>query len=337
MMTIFVVLLPILLGVAALAVDLGGYAGHRRSLQNAADSIALAASRDLPDATAAQTTAQVYTTKAGLSWSDVTFTVIPQSASNPNPKVSVDIARPHGFTFMRALGVGSATVRAHAAAIKTSPGGGPRLTPWAVTQTTVQNTTPGSTVTLKYDATNPTTGNFGAIQIDGPGASVYGATVDNGSSTTACAQNVTTCTSTSPVCSSGSCPSQTGNMVGPTRAAVDYLIANTDSRCDTFDEVFSGPVNGKYTLNNQCNPWLASSYRSLRVIILPIITSLCNGNCSLTVVGFALFWLDGYPNGQCTGNSCLIQGRFVSSDLTVNAVAGVFDPNSLIHFTRLSE
>ena len=126
-------------------------------------------------------------------------------------------------------------------------------------------------------------------------------------------------------------------MVGPTRAAVDYLIANTDSRCDTFDEVFSGPVNGKYTLNNQCNPWLASSYRSLRVIILPIITSLCNGNCSLTVVGFALFWLDGYPNGQCTGNSCLIQGRFVSSDLTVNAVAGVFDPNSLIHFTRLSE
>ena len=59
--------------------------------------------------------------------------------------------------------------------------------------------------------------------------------------------------------------------------------------------------------------------------------------CSLTVVGFALFWLDGYSAGACTGSSCLIQGRFVSSELTVNAVAGVFDPNSLIHFTRLSE
>ena len=76
---------------------------------------------------------------------------------------------------------------------------------------------------------------------------------------------------------------------------------------------------------------------SAAVIILPVIVSLCNGNCSLTVVGFALFWLDGYSAGACTGNSCLIQGRFVSSELTVNAVAGVFDPNSLIHFTRLSE
>jgi len=166
-MMIFVVMLPILLGVAALAVDIGNYAGHRRSLQNAADSIALAAARDLPDATAAQTTAQAYTAKAGLSWSDVTFTVTPQSAGNPNPKVSVNVARPHGFGFMRALGVTSATVRAHAAAIKTSPGGGARLTPWAVTQTTLQFITPGLEVTLKYDATNPTTGNFGAIQIDG--------------------------------------------------------------------------------------------------------------------------------------------------------------------------
>ena len=43
------VLLPVLLGMTGMAVDVGGYASHRRQLQNAADSIALAGARELPD------------------------------------------------------------------------------------------------------------------------------------------------------------------------------------------------------------------------------------------------------------------------------------------------
>ena len=336
-LVIFARLVPVLLGMAALAVDVGSYAGHKRALQNEADSIALAAAQDLPNAAAAQLTAQTYATKYGLNWSDVTFSVVPQGAGHPNPEVRVDVTRPHPFALIRLLGVTSANVRSHASAIKTSPGGGAHLTPWAVLASTVSTSQPGTTITLKYDATNSTTGNFGAIQIDGSGASTYRTSVENGSTTTACAQGVTTCTSTSPVCSSGTCPSETGNMVGPTRTAVDDIMANTDPHCDTFAEVFSGPSGGPYTLNHQCNPWLSGSYASPRVIILPVITSLCNGNCDLTVVSFALFWLEGYQGSQCTGNSCLIQGRFINADLTVDAVAGVYSASSLIHFTRLSE
>ncbi len=115
--------LPLLMGMAALAVDLGGYADHRRTLQNAADSIALAAARDLPDASAATASAHAWADNNNIPWSDVKVTITPVSASNPNPKVSVDISRPHTFVFIRALGVPSRAVGAHAAAIKTSPGG----------------------------------------------------------------------------------------------------------------------------------------------------------------------------------------------------------------------
>ena len=40
---IVALLLPVLLGMAGMAVDIGSYASERRTLQNAADSIALAA------------------------------------------------------------------------------------------------------------------------------------------------------------------------------------------------------------------------------------------------------------------------------------------------------
>src|SRR6476660_6817015 len=69
------VLAPLMLGMCAMAVDIGSYAAHRRSLQNDADAIALAAARDLPSSTAAQTAAQSWATKNGVSWSDVTFAV----------------------------------------------------------------------------------------------------------------------------------------------------------------------------------------------------------------------------------------------------------------------
>src|SRR5437660_1670719 len=69
------ILLPILLAMAGLAVDVGSYAAERRSLQNAADAIALAAARDLPDQTAAQASAQTYAAKNGIAPSNMTVTV----------------------------------------------------------------------------------------------------------------------------------------------------------------------------------------------------------------------------------------------------------------------
>ncbi len=337
MLVIAALLFPILLGMTALAVDLGSYASARRTLQNSADAMALAAAQDLPDASAAQATAQSWATKNGVNWNDVTFSVTEVDDDVLNPTVSVTISKPHNFAFIGALGVGTKNVGAHAAAIKTSPGGAGGLMPWSVLQSTEQTAQPGQSVTIKYDASNVTNGNFGALALDGTGASTYKATIDNGSTSVVCAQGVTTCTTVSAECSGSTCPTQTGNMIGPTRTAVDYRIANTDPSCSTFDQVFSGPVNGKYQINPQCDPWLSGSKPSLRVILVPIINSLCNGNCNVTILGFSLFFLEGYGAGGCTGNSCEIQGRFVNADLTVDALTGVYDPNSSIHFTKLSQ
>lgn len=337
MLMLVALLIPVLLGMAAMAVDLGGYASDRRSLQNAADSIALAASKDLPNASAATASAQTWAAKNGINWNNVTFTVTQVGPGAPNPKVSVDINRTHDFAFIKALGVNNRAVGAHAAAIKTSPGGAGGLVPWSVTQAQANSVPFGTTLTVKYDSNNVQNGNFGAIALDGTGSSVYLDTIENGSTSVVCAQGVTGCTTISNECTGSTCPTEPGNMVGKTKAGVDDRMNGTAPECDTFAEVFTGPTNGKYVINRSCNPWLDGGYASRRVVLVPIINGLCNGRCDVTITGFALFWLEGYGAGGCTGNSCEIKGRFVNADLSVNALTGIYDANASIVFTKLSE
>ena len=353
-------LLPVLLGMTGLAIDVGGYADDKRTLQNAADAIALAAAKDLcspnpadcSNTNLATATAQSYAAKNGIPWSKVTLT-FQNIAVTPtgNPTVRASITKNHKFAFMRVVGVNSKNVGAKAAAIKTSPGGVGGITPWAIVSPPPFD---GTTVTLKYDSNNPQNGNFQAIQVDngsGSGSATYQVTIQQGSNSIICAQGVTTCTNTSPVCPTyDQCPSETGNKVSGTRNGVDFLMNNTIPSCDTFTEAFTGPnASGAYTLNAACNPWVQGpgycpnpdttppAQCSRRVIIIPIVNGFGNGSAPVTVLSFALFWLEGYQSGKCTGSACEIQGKFVKSDLTVNALAGVYDANSSIHFVRLSE
>ncbi len=336
MLVLMALVLPVLLGMTALAVDIGGYATERRDLQNAADSIALAAAQELPDEAAAQAVADTWASNNNIDPGDVTVTITQAGGGEPNPKVRVVIDREHEFSFARVLGIDSAAVGAVAAGIKTSPGGSGDVVPWAVLESHQLSTPPGDLIVLKYDSDNVSNGNFGAIRLDGNGSSVYNDTIIAGSTSVICAEGVPGCTETSPVCVDGVCQSQTGNMVGSTRTGVNWLMNNTSSQCDEFGEVFDGPAGGEYTVKNECNPYLDGSYQNERLIVVPIIEALCNGSCSLTVVSFGLFWLEGYQ-GSCTGNDCEVVGRFINAELTTNALTGVYDPNSSLHFARLSE
>lgn len=349
-------LLPALVGMTGVAVDAGSYASDRRTLQNTADSIALAAAQDLPNATAATTTAQAWAAKNNIAWSNVTFAV---SGGNTTPTVSVQIAHNHDFSFMRIVGVNSKSVGAKAVAVKVSFGGSNGVVPWAVTQTIIDNSTIGSLVTMKYDATGGNTGNFDAIRIDGPGASTYNTSVKYGSNTFACAATApncttgacpgsypSTCAETAPDCDGPDCTPQTGNMTGPTRTGVDFRMSDTSPACDTFAKTFTGPdATGKYHLTPDCNPYVSGLGQcttptmlcSRRVIIIPVVNGFGNGGSSpVTVQRFAMVYLEGYT-GSCTGNSCDVQGRFVNADLTTAALAGSYDPTALIHFAKLSE
>lgn len=355
-MMVFALALPVLLGMTGMAVDLGSYANDRRSLQNAADSIALAAARDLPDATAATASAQSWATKNGIDWSQVTLSI---TGGTTAPKVSVDISRRHNFAFVRMVGLSAQNVGAHAAAVKASFGGGAGIVPWAVTQATVDQAGNGGVVTLKYDATGSNTGDFGAIQIDGSGAATYQNDVSYGSSSYLCAVTAPDCTTgacpgsypnvcaeTAPSCDGPECNPETGNMIGPTQRAVDFRTSHTISTCDTFAEAFpTQDADGTYHLAPGCNPWTsgagycaaATSLCSRRVAVIPVINGFGNGSSTdVTIQRFALVFLEGYT-GSCQGNSCDIQARFVQADVTADALAGTYDPTALVHFEKLVE
>jgi hypothetical protein len=276
-----------------------------------------------------------------------------------DPAVTVSLDRPHDFAFIRVLGVNSATVRARAKAIKVSLGGSSGVVPWAVTEATMSGVYVGTSTILKYDATGVENGNFGAIRIDGPGSATYNTSVRYGSTTFACAASAPNCTTgacpgtypatcaeTAPECDGPDCTPQTGNMTGNTRTGVNFRMNNTSATCDEFGEAFAGPdADGKWHLNYDCNPWVqgdgyctsATDLCSRRVIIIPIVEDFGNGASDpLRITRFALMWLEGYE-GTCTGNSCEIRGTFVAAEITTRGLAGNYDEDASIQFTKLVE
>ena len=244
------ILLPVLLGMAGMAVDVGTYASERRSLQNAADSAALAGGQELPDAAAAEARALEYLADYGVNSSDVTVTV---SGGTTEPRVRVLIDRPHDFVFMGVLGIEDADVGAAATAGKFSYAGGGGVVPWTVTEDMVNSSESGEEVIIKYDsATNPGNGHFGAMRADGSGASSYRDSGLYGATAVICADSTTNCTTAacpgtfpatcgenSGECDGPDCGAEHGNMTGPTQTIVDFRTANTSASCDTFDEAFT--------------------------------------------------------------------------------------------------
>ena len=353
---------PLLLGMTGMAIDIGGYAGHKRHLQNAADSIALAAAEDLckvtcDDTTAATVNANTWATKNNINPSDVTLTFLGGSTA---PAVRASVSATHNFAFMRIVGISSKGVSASAAASKVSFGGGAGIVPWSVLQSTIDATGYGVSMVMKYDATGANVGNFGAMRIDGPGASVYNSSVMYGSTDVACAVTAancttgacpgiypTTCAENSPTCDGPDCDPQTGNVIGPTRTGVDFRMNNTSAACNTFAGAFAN-YSGTYHLNQSCNPWADGPGKcvdnnpgtlcSRRVIIIPVVDSFHNGNSQPeTIQRFALVYLEGYDAGKCTGNNCEIKGEFVQADVNPRTLSGAYDPKSGIQFVKLSE
>jgi Flp pilus assembly protein TadG len=360
----FVALLaPILLGMTGMAIDIGGYAGHKRHLQNAADSMALAAAQNLcavscTDASAAIAAGNSWAAKNNIDASQVTITV---SGGSTAPFVRATIQSSHSFAFMRIVGIDSKGVGATAASVKVSFGGSSGIVPWSVTQATVDAAGSGNPMVMKYDATGANVGNFGAIRIDGPGSNTYSSSAAYGSEDFACAVTAPncspgacpgtypdTCAENSPACDGPDCDPETGNVIGPTRVAVDFRMNNTSAACDTFDEAFASLGGGKYHLNADCNPWTDGPGRcvdnnpgtlcSRRVIVIPVVDSFNNGaSTPETIERFALVYLEGYDSGKCQGNECEIKGRFVQADVNARALAGSYDPQASIHFAKLVE
>jgi hypothetical protein len=334
-------LMIVLMGFTGMALDVGSMASDKSDLQNAADAMALAAAAELPNTSAANASAREWATKNGVDLNEIESIQIQQQSlpSVPNPQVTVTLERRHDFVFFKAVGVSSTDIGASASAIRTSFGGDGGLMPWTVLKSLKDAAIPGETLVLKYDSNDATSGNFGAIRIDGSGASVYLDTLENGADSTICSEPALDlgCQENAPNCNDAECDPETGNLVGATRTGVDYRMDNTDPACDTFEEAFASNGDGTFRLNAECNPFLASSKPSLQVVIIPVVDALGNGQSPLTITDFALFYLEGYDNGKCSGHACEIKGRFVRADISTGGLVGVYNPGSLLQFVKLVE
>jgi hypothetical protein len=138
----------------------------------------------------------------------------------------------------------------------------------------------------------------------------------------------------------------------PTDTAVPVPTATPDASTATAVPPTLTPISGggddtKYDLNPDCNPWIDGPGKcpddndgtlcSRRVIIIPVIDNFGSGSEDVTIIRFALMFLEGFGGGGCTGIDCEVQGRFVRADITTGGLSGVYDPDAPIQFTRLSE
>lgn len=321
----------VILGFAALAIDVGRLMHERRELQNAADAAAMAGARELPWSPAAATgAAGDWAAKNEIGPGELESVEVSSTYADDDT-LTVSVEREVPFLFGRVLGLQGDTIHATASARAGSAAALDGLRPWGVLESAIKYD--GSSTILKYDAHDVTGGNFGALAIDGTGASVYRDTIKYGSHTALCAQG-------QPGCLDPHVSTEPGNMVGPTRQGVQYLLDNTGSGCDEFSEVLVPDAStanpNDYVLTDRCNPFQPSPPNdSRRVIITPVIDHLCSGRCDVTILYFAMFFLDDLPS--CTGNDCQVTGRFARANVDVGALLGAYNPNDGVTFWRLSE
>ncbi len=119
---LFAVALIVVLGLAALVLDVGMVKLAESEMQNAADAAALAAVSNLPDITAATNTALVYGQLNGAEMSDI---IVTTPYDGDSSKIEIVCQKTVDFTFANALGFKNTVVSARAVAAKGggSPGG----------------------------------------------------------------------------------------------------------------------------------------------------------------------------------------------------------------------
>jgi hypothetical protein len=107
------VFLTVLIGMAALVLDLGSWYRADRSTQSTADAAALAGAQALPDDPAqAQTLASSYASKNGGGLASVSFS----NSYGPNDTIKVQIKKPASGVFTKLFGVDSVNVGSKASA-----------------------------------------------------------------------------------------------------------------------------------------------------------------------------------------------------------------------------
>jgi Flp pilus assembly protein TadG len=278
-------------GIMAFAIDTGSVYETRRHLQTVADSAALAGVQELPENPSNAVQAAINYAALNdvtLDPSDVTISITYVN----NDTITVNVTDPNAKLYFAGIfGQNSASVGANSTAMIGSPSEITGVVPWAVLQGTY---TPGVEYNLKYGDPSLGPGNFGAVAIDGRGASTYRQCIENGCTT--------------PLHIGSVIETEPGNMTGPTsQGTTDRIYNQPNNYFDTFSQLVS-QVGGVYKLAQPDSQY----------IIVPIVDHFPNGRKDITVVGFFQFIIT-YLNGS-TVKGTLINYANVDNGSSVGGV-----------------
>jgi Flp pilus assembly protein TadG len=269
-----------LLGMCALAIDVGSWYQQKRSIQSAADAGALAGAAYLPSNWSSATSAAGSEFAKNLAGATLTYKQ--SSVYVGGDSITITATAPAKSFFAKAFTSKAVTVKAVATATMMNAGGG--ALPWGVMKNTY---TPGTTYPIYTDNSGP---NNGALRLPGwdtgssacssqsvnglGGAALYSAEVAGGV-VTACPVRVNDVLTT-----------KTGQNTGPTTQGVT-------SRCGATLQPASSVVSFAAT----GNPTLLQP-GSCQLVLLPVVVDASTGASSwpktgsgdVRVVGFS-WWV----------------------------------------------
>ncbi len=313
-------LVPVILGLLALAVDAGQAYTQRSASQTAADFAALAAAKSYATSanrTQAISAATEYAGRNGfvdgVNRASVSVYNPPQSGPHAGDPgfFEVVLSRPAPRFFSGVLHIGSPTVGARAVAGQSGGGG---AVPWAV-HTSFDW---GAQIELEFDFLKAGlgAGNTMPARIDKPGIGNCNQATDDATGNQYCpgvyfGTHRALCAVTAPGCTDYTISSEPGQGQGEffpkTVDAVNRRFQNTDLACDTWPEVQTNLV-----LNAACNPFGPNgNVNSRRVVLLIMVQDICDNTqppCNMTITQFAPFFIDHIDDGKpCTPQLCLLE------------------------------
>jgi hypothetical protein len=331
--------LVVVLGFAALAIDVGNWLHTKTKLQADADAMALAGAQMLngtqTGANNGMQKARDYAPLNAVADGEIVSVVYTQdcdgNAVSDFNRITVRLQRNKTSFLAQMFGVADADIPVCATAGKlaisgfgaTSSNGGVR--PFGLEEQCMTTIGYGSRITLKFDSgaesrtCNASQGNYGALRIDGSGGSTYETTIKNGSKAPICAQRDPNCTNFNFI-------TETGNTIGPTKNGIKYIVDNTPPACNAWEKVVSWDSSmSQAIINPACDPW-SSNYNSTygpdatsRLLVIPVVSGMwaSGGTNPVIVKNFAIVFLEGFAGGEnaCTGNNCDIHARFIKAAL----------------------
>lgn len=323
MLVLFTLILPVLLGVMALGADFSVIYFNWTMVQKAADAAALAGASQLTGQPGSASTVKPavvnyvngYACLNGISDPNNTFaTICPSEASHPagfsdkiaftnvaDTQVSVGIKRSVPYSFGKMIGLQEASVAATAtAAVNPTGTVGTGLFPVGLQCTApcgLSSMDPGQTVTFGTKFVGGLApGNWDWVNVgQGTGASALGSAIQNGASG-----------SYSVGSTINSSPGNKGNS-GPVKNGMNARLSSCSAASTPLTSSTDPCQNGGLVGNAVSGGGGVPANDPCLVVVPAVDYTGCNGNCSLTVEGFAEIYLEQ------TTTSTEIDGCFVKS------------------------